>query len=308
MRPLRNSDPELYRLLTIRTVDGRFFMQPNKRIRRVIGGVVARYQELLNIKLYAYQFLSNHFHMVAKAPESNIDEFMENVNREIARRCNFYHHRTGPFWSRRYADQEILSEDDLLEGFLYVVTNPCRHGLVSDVREWTGLNCFSQVLDERPRHYSFHHYSAVREEDRVSTHAIRLSVLPQFEQLSKKQRRKEITSLLERRMKTIREERYQAGAGFLGVEALKEQSPFDTPRDMSESPRPPCYTFNAVLRKAWKAVERLRREQYSEASLRYRLGEREVEFPEFTFLPPVNRLPRLFPFSPLTPEFLCPSS
>lgn len=304
MRPLRNSDPEIFRLLTIRTVNGKFLMPPNKKVRRLIGGIIARYQEKLSVRLFAYQFLSNHPHLIAMAPLANIDEFMENVNREISRRCNFYLHREGPFWGRRYDDQEILSEADLLEAFLYVVTNPCRHGLVSDVREWTGLNCFKQVLDERPRYYSFHHYAAKSDEERVTTHALRISVLPQFAGLTRKQRRKKLLALIEDRMQHIREGRYKDGGGFVGMEIIQAQDPNDTPRNMSRSPRPPCYTFDTQLRKEWKRRERLRRERYDEASTRYRLGELTVEFPLFTFPPPVHRKPRLFPFTPLSADFL----
>ena len=304
MRPLRNADPEIYRLITIRTTHGKFFMKPNRKIRRTIAGIIARYQELLNIEIFCYQFLSNHYHLIVKAPQANIDEFMENVNREIARRCNYYLHREGHFWGRRYDDQEILSEDDLLEAFLYVTTNCCRHGLVDDARKWVGLNCFNQVLSERVQYHSFHHYSAVREEDRVTVHSLRLTVLPQFKGLSKKQRYKRLLELLEARMQAIREGRYKDGGGFVGMEIIKEQDPEDTPRKMSRSRRPPCYTMSNELRRDWVKRERVRRERFGDSSRRYRLGDLTVEFPPYTFRPPVHRKPRIVPFQPLDADFL----
>lgn len=303
MRPLRDSDPEKYRLVTIRTFQGKLLMKPNRRVRRMIGGVIARYQELLNIEIYAYQYLSNHPHLIVRAPESNLDEFMENVNREVARRCNFYLHREGTFWSRRYDDQEILTESDLLEAFLYVTTNPCRHGLVSDARDWSGLNCFQHVLDERDRVYSFHHYSATNEEEKVTTHRLKITPLPQFNGLRKQKRREKLLALLEQRMEETREGRYNDGGGFIGMEIALQCDPEDVPKNMSRSPRPPCYTFHLELRRRWREKERARRRAYRIASIRYRLGDLTVEFPPHTYRPPLHRKPRISRFVLLTNDF-----
>jgi len=279
-------------------------MTPNHEVRRVIGGIVARYQELLNIEIYAYAFLSNHPHFIIRAPQQNTDEFMENVNREISRRMNFRLKRRGKFWERRYADQQILSEEDLLEAFLYVTTNPTRHGLVKDTREWKGLHCYEHALNERDREFSFYHYSAKKEEDRVTVHKLKLSVLPMFQKLSKKQRRKHLSNLLEERMEQIQQGRYTDGGGFIGMDLAENQEPEDVPRRISRSPMPPCYTKSPELRREYRQWNRHRREAYREASIRYRLGDLHVEFPKFTFKPPLHRKPRLERFKPLTPEFL----
>lgn len=304
MRPLRSSDPTIIRLLTIRTVSGKLLMTPNRKVRRLIGGIVARYQELLEIELFACTVLSNHYHMIVRGPRGNVDEFMENVNREIARRMNFYLRREGKFWGRRYDDQEILSEEDLLEAFLYVITNATRHGLVAETREWTGLHCFEQVLSEKNREFSFVHYSAEREQDRVSTHTLKLSILPMLRGLSRKVRRKKLQALLEQRMQEIREGRYKDGGGFVGMEVIQDQDPESVPLNSSRTPRPPCYTKCPKRRKEYRRCETERRARYREASFRFRLGDLTVQFPQYTFPPPLHRKPRKVPFCPLDSDAL----
>jgi putative transposase len=126
MKPLRDRDPDSYRHITIRTHDGKFYLRPNRTVRRIIGGIIARYQEMLDIEIYAYAFLSNHYHLIIRAPHSNVDAFTGHLNREIARRMNYLNKRTGSIWPRPYTDQKILSEEDLLEAFLYITTNPTR--------------------------------------------------------------------------------------------------------------------------------------------------------------------------------------
>jgi hypothetical protein len=62
------------------------------------------------------------------------------------------------------------------------------------------------------------------------------------------------------------------------------------------------YTKDPELRKEARIKERQRRRTYKEASLGYRLGDTGVEFPQFTFKPPLHRKPRRAPFEELTPE------
>lgn len=70
--PLRNRDPEIYRVITVRTVRGEMWIMPNSKNTRSIGGILARYQELLGIETYAYAVLSNHIgevpHKMSRSP------------------------------------------------------------------------------------------------------------------------------------------------------------------------------------------------------------------------------------------------
>lgn len=297
MRPLRNKDPEAYHLVTIRTQGARLWITPNAKVKRLIGGILARYQEYLGIEIYAYCVLGNHLHMVVRAPRGNLDEFCENVNREIAKRLNWWHKREGKFWARRYDAQEILSEDDLLEAFLYVSTNPTRHGLLRDSSKWPGLNSIKQSLSGTSKRYSFRLHSSI---EPVSTsHRLKLSVLPQFKTMTSKARKVKILTLLRERMDEIALSRSEAGEGFLGLESILSQEPGTTPRTVSRSKRPPCYTKDRALLKEFREQARLLRKSYDEASARYRMGEYEVEFPLHTFRPPTHRVPRLVPFQPV---------
>ena len=106
-RPLRDLAPENYHLVTVRTEEARIWMVPEKKLNSTIGGVIARYQEVFGIIIYTFCILGNHIHMVLKAKDQNLDEFMENVLREIARRVNWHNKRHGHFWSRRYDNQVI---------------------------------------------------------------------------------------------------------------------------------------------------------------------------------------------------------
>lgn len=301
---LRDSDPSLIRSIVVKTEGSRFWLSPNHEVRRTIGGILARYQEMCGVKLYAYNFLSNHAHLLLQAPRGNTDEFFENVNREIARRLNWIHHRSGKFWAKRYGDNEVLSENDVLEAFLYITNNPVRHGLVSHPGLWPGLNSYKQSLNERPKYYSFYHYSAVREEDRISKHTLQLSPLPQFEDLSRGKRIKVMQELIEENALRYVEARQAQGLPFLGVREIQAQDPHDSPQKPAKPLRTPaCYSKDPLLIKEHRLKEQQRRNQYAEASARFRLGHLDTSFPLFTYKPPLHRKPRLSPFKPLPDDY-----
>lgn len=287
MRPLRNRDPSLNRLITIRTVESRLWIPANGRTRRIIGGIIARYQEAFDIIIYAYAILGNHYHMLIQAPKQNTDEFCENVNREIARRINWIHGRKGPLWSRRYTDQAVASDDDLLEAFLYVVTNSSHHGLIKNPKDWPGLNCYQHVIDQKDREFFFTHYS--KPVKRRSRHFIKLSPLPGLKDMSRKQRAKRLYKLLQERRNYIVE---QKQGQFLTPEILARQIAGSKPKSSKYSRRAPFYTKNKKLVKELRTEWAEARVRYTQSSYRYRLGDDNVIFPDFTYKPPTHRVPR----------------
>lgn len=73
--PLRDCNPATIHLVTNRTEGAFNYLRPSKDVNKVIGGVYARYQEILKIKLFAYTVMSNHQHLLAQAPLGNLNVF-----------------------------------------------------------------------------------------------------------------------------------------------------------------------------------------------------------------------------------------
>jgi putative transposase len=269
----------------------------------MIGGIIARYQEILGIEIYALAFLSNHPHLILKAPRGNVDEFCENVNREIARRINWKNRRTGKFWARRYDDQKILSHDDLLTAFLYVTNNCVRHGLVEHPSLWPGLTSYKQSTTETSERYSFRHYSARNDSNKVTHHRLKITPLPQHAEMKKEERIALIRRLIDESSREYVKARRDAGLGFLGLDAIRQQTPNEQPLNIAKKPRPMGYSKNSELCKHYRKEQILRRRAYETASRRYRLGDMEVVFPPNCFRPPLHRKPRILPFQPLSDDF-----
>lgn len=300
---LRDKDPSLYHLITTRTEQQSYFLRPSKDVNKIIGGIIARYQEKFQIEICAYTVMSNHPHVLAKAPLGNIDEFMENVNREIARRINYKLGRRGKFWSRRYRAQAVTTDKDLEEALLYIVTNPVKHGAARHPSRWRGLCSYWQNLTGEKKNFSFHHYSEKEEHKKVTWHDLIVSPLPALKGLSGKELKKYLHEKLEVRTNELIAEREAKGQGFMADDQVCELDPFSGPRRSNHTPAGNCYSKDPAVIREFRRVERERRKSYALASMRYRLGELTVHFPIFTFKPPLHRKPRFKPFEELSEDY-----
>lgn len=301
--PLRSSDPARLHFITVRTEGQTFFLRPSKDVNKTIGGIIARYQEILQVEIFAYTIMSNHMHLVVRAPLGNLDEFMENVDREIARRINHKHRRKGRFWSRRYRPLAIVTDKDLEGAFLYTVTNAVHHGGARHPSEWPGLCSYQQNISEKPLTFAFYHYSEPDENKRTTHHQLTISPLPQFKDLSHRERSKRISKLIDDRTGELIEKRESEGKGFLTKEQVRAIDPFETSKVRKRSSAGGCYSKDAAIIREFKRIEAQKRVSYSLSSLRFRLGELLTTFPEFTFKPPLHRKPRVKAFTPLPDDY-----
>lgn len=98
----------------------------------LFASVCARF----NWVCHAYCLMSNHYHLVIETPESNLAQGMRQLNGVYTQMVNRIHGRVGHVFQGRY--KAILAEKDsyLLELARYVVLNPVRAHMISDVNVW----------------------------------------------------------------------------------------------------------------------------------------------------------------------------
>jgi len=279
-------------------------MLPTRMIKEIIGGIIARFQEIHLIDIFALSVLSNHYHLVVRAPYGNLSEFEQDINREIAKRVNRCVGRRGSLWARRFSSQPAPKEVDVLDALLYVVTNPVHHGLVNHPRLWPGLNSYWQTLGAKDRSYRFTNYTAlnlaraqskgkkVKISNFQTTHTLKISPLPMFEELSPEERVAKLNALIEERTEQIVSTARENETGFLGKKKLMQQAFGSRPRTVKRSPRPSCFSKCPETIRAYRKEEKARREAYTVASIKYRSGKWDTEFPEYTYRPPAHRHPR----------------
>ena len=168
-------------------------MVPSGKLTDIVGGVIAKYSGVHEIELYGWIVLSNHYHLLCRAPKGNLWKFGQDINREISKRVNRLLKREGSLWGRRYSDQIVLEECDQIEALLYILSNAVKHGLVSDPKNWPGLSSLETMRTGKFRSYPFTNYTAfhraklsdptVKLKDFTEYYELRLSLLPALRRL-----------------------------------------------------------------------------------------------------------------------------
>lgn len=310
-RPPRDLDPSAIVHVSARTFQQRLLFVPDEEFNQLIGGILARYQEMHGVEIFAYNFLSNHLHLQLRCPHANLDLFMRDVNREIAHRVNRYRGRDGAVFSRRYSDQQILDEEaDGLQALLYIACNPVHHGLTHEPQLWPGLTFYHQLIRGGDKEYQFFHHSeynkALKKSRRsrakrkrvvrdnfYTDHKLRLSPLPRFADLSHEEMLQQLRPLIADKTREIQNERYAQGLGFIGRKAILAQDWDARPQNSDRSPKPACYTKNPKLYGEFKETQKERVAKYRKASKSFRRGDVEAlsKFPSYCRFPAANNLP-----------------
>ena len=293
-RPRRNTNPEYIRLVTIRTQNAKLYMVPSKELNQIVGGVLAKYQQKYKIIIYGLIFLSNHYHLLLKAPKANLWSFEQAVNREIAKRVNRYLKREGHFWARRYDEQIVVQKADVLTALLYIVCNAVKHKLINNPLSWPGLSCIKQLLSEKDETYYYTDYTAyskaklkdknVNINDFKIKYTLKITPIPTLANLSYKKRIKFLKAKIAKELSKYKEEI----SSFLGKEKILKQNPFSRPRVVSKRKRPICYTKDYLAKLNFiKEIYKPWNETYQIASEEFRKGVLDACFPEFSIKPPL---------------------
>jgi len=146
----RLEEPDRYYLISNRTHRGEFLFRPDEECNRIVRGCLARQVVRKNVRLVAFVFPSNHFHLVAGFPDRNRAAFMRDFQREVSRRITDYRGCDGEVFPKRYHPRAMLDGERLLDAISYTVNNPVRHGLVTHPEAWPGVESSEQSLAGEP--------------------------------------------------------------------------------------------------------------------------------------------------------------
>jgi len=135
VRPLRIEYPgAIYHVTSRGNAQGNIFLDDADRdmFLDALAGAINRFGWVC----HAFCLMGNHYHLVIETPMPNMSAGMRQLNGVYTQRLNRRHRRVGHVFQGRY--KAILVERDayLLELCRYVVLNPVRAGMVSDVSQW----------------------------------------------------------------------------------------------------------------------------------------------------------------------------
>ncbi|HEX8822024.1 MAG TPA: hypothetical protein VF794_19010 [Archangium sp.] len=298
--PLRMFQEEGYYFVTSRCFQGRLLLRPSQEVNEVVGGVLARAVQQSGgmVRLHAFTFASNHFHLLVWARGAALAGFMQYLRANLSRKVGRLVDWSGGFWERRYSAEPVLDDEALVGRLRYVLAHGVKEGLVEKCAEWPGLTCLPQLLGPARRLFRWFNWtkrwSKRGSEDMGGAQGrfarqwaepveLELAPLPCWKGLGEEERQRAVRGLVE----DVEAEARARGKPAWGRRAVVTQHPHTRPEHLERSPRP---LGHASTRQALREL----REQYRafvaafrEAAARWMQGDFSVCFPPFSFPPRV---------------------
>lgn len=286
-RRLRCFDSSGTYFVTAKTFQGRLLLLPDPVVTEIIGGVLARGQQLYGIEIFGFVALSNHVHILCRSPDGRLAAFMQHFLSNVARKVGRYVSWPGQLWQRRYAAEPVVDDGAHEDRLRYILKHGVKEGLVETVRDWPGLSCLPQLLGQPDRVFRWFSWRRRWVSGRLAPGGerpfafqwaenvtLKLAPLPHWSRLDEVERRQQARELVDAAQNDA-----QRAERPMGLRRLLRQPPHSRPRRQKRSIEPICH---ATTREAWETVRLVRQAHaaiYREASRRFRDGDLAARFP-----------------------------
>jgi REP element-mobilizing transposase RayT len=224
-----------------------FLLKPDKETNDLILFWLAKAKVKYgsDIELYAFVFMSNHYHMLLRDPQGQLSKFMWYFQGNLARSINSNINRLGKFWHREYDDVIVDGEDEFWNRYAYTVLNPVKTGLVDQINQWGGHCSHDYFINDKPviatgiNANSYH--EAKRFNPKVDTkefeeiYKFNIETPASLIELSADKKVKHITELLQSAKVQYKNDRENKSA--LGMNKILSIKHLDRPENPKKSPR-----------------------------------------------------------------------
>ena len=238
-----------------------FLLLPTDTVREIIqtwfARALCRFGD--GVEIYAFIFLSNHFHLLLRDTKGTLAAFMWYFQSNVAKAINKELGRSGRFWSREYDDVMVPGEADFLDRYAYTMGNAVKAGLVDKSADWPGWGSLQgalsdgkyrfEMLNKTKYHNARRRGQKVDKSKFIEVFEFELSVPPMLQSKTDVERKAFITELLRAAEADYRAKRENKPA--LGVHNIMKQSPLGRPTNPSFNPRIKVFCLDRDERKAW---------------------------------------------------------
>jgi hypothetical protein len=291
---------------TQRTVDRQFLFTPDPVVTNIIGASAARAQRAYPVHIYWLEFNINHEQNgIAPLSDSvahrvNLVKFKQMFHSIMVCAINKHLGREGGMFSSRARSIPCLDTHSVAQQFFYAMTNPVKDGLVDRVSHWKGFSSYRKLARGEDVTYTYPDYDAWRAQPiRKGKRKLPLSAflrrvridytpIPSLAHLSETQRQSHIRREVRAIEAQCRAERERDGRRVLSPGRLSNLDSRQRPANPSANTTMPlCHCSHRTMAKAYRREWNAFLDAYRYASLRYRSGCFDVEFPKGALQPPL---------------------
>ena len=279
------------------TFQFRFLLRPGERLNLLIVGALAKAQKRYPVKLHAFVFLSNHFHILATFKNAKrMADFMRYFTQKLSAEVGLVHDWQGTVFPKRYQHVELSAEPTVdLSRLRYILTNSCKENLVLSPLDWPGVSSTEALISGEPMEgiwvnrtdygKALRRGEDVSEQDFTESHKLHLEPVPSRAHLSSRQYRDLMIEMVREVEQETRARHKLDRTVPIGAQAVLARDPHHRPSDPPSSPRPWFHALDPEVRQALRAALVWIMAAYRQAASRLKKGEYDVLFPEGTFPP-----------------------
>ncbi len=120
-------------------------------VEKIIIGIIARGQSLYPVKICAYVFMGNHYHMILTGQSCHISPFMNYIQGNIAQSLQRFipDYYEGFVWESRFKEQILITPEDVINKMAYIYLNPVRARLVEKASEYPGISSYHHFINNK---------------------------------------------------------------------------------------------------------------------------------------------------------------
>lgn len=107
------------------------------KLCRILMITIEYYKIIFNFTIQAYCIMPDHVHLILTASgEYDLSFIMKMIKGSFARKVNKISKKEGPLWQRRFYDEAIRNEKQLLQQLEYIHQNPVKAGLTTNMGDY----------------------------------------------------------------------------------------------------------------------------------------------------------------------------
>ncbi|QDG51905.1 hypothetical protein FIV42_14500 [Persicimonas caeni] len=298
---IRIYEDDAFYFVTNRCIEAKFLIRPDDdgEMQRICLACLAWAAQKHEVEIFAYVFMSNHFHLLVRAPKMNLSEFMRDFQRELAARLNRHRNRTGTVFPRPFDAPKVIGDDMFLEKLKYIVNNPCLSDLVRHPADWPGVSSWKshqtgeaqvgRLIDYKELRRLRRKDPSTPREEAMRSDELVLATPPMWEDKSDEELRQLIVAQVEEQATELQKERARRRRRVVGPAKLKRMKVRHSPPAPKCYPRVKCLCADAEKKKAYLEERMTTVDAYKQAMGRWRRGKSSVTFPTGTHPPGLCR-------------------
>jgi REP element-mobilizing transposase RayT len=283
--------------VTCRALHSRFLFRPGPMLNAIILGALARAKSLYPVRICAFAFVSNHFHLTLEVDDAQqLARFMNYFNSKLAREVGRLTGWREKIFGRRYQAILISSEDQAqTERLKYLLSHGCKENLVARLQEWPGVHCVQALMEGKTLegwwfNRTQEYLARRRGEDfgpfqYATRETLELDPLPCWKHLTPEQRQKRVAALVSEIEEEAAARRERTGVQPLGPAAILAQHPHSQPAKTKRSPAPAVHAATRAVRRELRNAYFGFVAAYRSAAEKLRAGNRNQPFPMGCFPP-----------------------